>query len=78
EDLGDIFGDLIGGGAGARGFGVGQPRARKGEDINISLSLNVEDAIKGGSRTVSYNYKEVGANGMPTLQHQSVDVKIPS
>lgn len=41
------------------------------------MRLNVEDAIKGGSRTVSYNYQEVGANGMPTMQHQSVDVKIP-
>ncbi|MBK2028647.1 DnaJ domain-containing protein [Francisella noatunensis] len=78
EDLGDIFGDLFGGGgAGARGFGGGQPRARKGEDINISLRLNVEDAIKGGSRTVSYSYQEAGANGMPTMQHKSVDVKIP-
>lgn len=62
EDLGDIFGDLFGGGgAGARGFGGSQPRARKGEDINISLRLNVEDAIKGGSRTVSYSYQEAGA-----------------
>ncbi|NIY55050.1 molecular chaperone DnaJ, partial [Francisella noatunensis subsp. orientalis] len=77
EDLGDIFGDLFGSGAGARGFGGGQPRARKGEDINISLRLNVEDAIKGDSRTVSYSYQEAGANGMPTMQHKSVDVKIP-
>ncbi|MFV9930827.1 MAG: DnaJ C-terminal domain-containing protein [Francisella endosymbiont of Hyalomma asiaticum] len=76
EDLGDIFGDLFNG-PGVRGFTGGQPRTRKGEDINISLRLNVEDAIKGGKRTVSYSYQEVGANGMPTMQHQSVDVKIP-
>lgn len=76
EDLGDIFSDLFGG-AGARGFTGGHPRARKGEDINISLRLNVEDAIKGSKRTVSYSYQEVGVNGMPTMQHQSVDVKIP-
>ncbi|MED7788198.1 DnaJ C-terminal domain-containing protein [Francisella sp. 19X1-34] len=78
EDLGDIFGDLFGGGGGSRGFGGGQPRARKGEDIDISLRLNVEEAIKGGKRSVSYSYQEAGANGMPTMQHKSVDVNIPA
>lgn len=78
EDLGDIFGDLFGNsGGGARGFGGAQAKARKGEDITISLRLNVEDAIKGGKRSVSYSYQEVGANGIPNIQHKSVDVKIP-
>lgn len=78
EDLGDIFGDLFGGGGPSGGFGGAQPRARKGEDIDISLRLNVEDAIKGGKRSVSYSYQEAGANGMPTMQHKSVDVNIPA
>ena len=74
EDLGDIFGDLFGGGS--RGAG-GQPRARKGEDMTISLRLTVEEAITGGKRSVSYSYQEAGANGIPSMQHKSVDVNIP-
>lgn len=68
----------FGGGGPGGGFGGAQPRARKGEDIDISLRLNVEDAIKGGKRSVSYSYQEAGANGMPTMQHKSIDVNIPS
>ncbi|QLE78794.1 molecular chaperone DnaJ [Francisella sp. Scap27] len=80
EDIGDIFGDLFGGGgasAGGRGFSQGQPRARKGEDITISLKLNVEEAIAGGKRSVSYSFQEAGVNGIPSMQHKSVDVNIP-
>ena len=77
EDLGDIFGDLFGGGSrGAGGFG-GQPRARKGEDMTVSLRLTVEEAITGGKRQVSYSYQEAGSNGIPSMQHKSVDVNIP-
>ncbi|AJC49450.1 DnaJ domain-containing protein [Allofrancisella guangzhouensis] len=78
EDLGDIFGDLFGSASsGARGFGGGQSKAVKGEDMTVSLRLNVEEAIKGGRRTVSYSYQEVGANGMPTMQHKTVEVNVP-
>ena len=79
EDLGDIFGDLFGGGGASRGAGGfgGQPRARKGEDITISLRLNVEEAVAGGKRSISYSYQEAGANGMPSMQHKSVEVNIP-
>ncbi|MGQ4004923.1 DnaJ C-terminal domain-containing protein [Francisellaceae bacterium CB300] len=77
EDLGDIFGDLFGGGSrGTGGFG-GQPRARKGEDMTVSLRLTVEEAITGGKRQVSYSYQEAGSNGIPSMQHKSVDVNIP-
>ena len=67
DDLGDIFGDLFGGGGQSRGFG-GAQLSKKGEDINISLKLNVEDAIAGGKQTVSYSIPRIGANGMPTIQ----------
>lgn len=73
EDLGDIFGDLFGGGG---GFG-GQARARKGEDVTVALRLTVEEAIKGGKRSVSYSYQETGANGMPAMQRKSVEINIP-
>ncbi|KEI34795.1 DnaJ-class molecular chaperone CbpA [Francisella sp. W12-1067] len=78
EDLGDIFGDLFNGASGgSRGFGGGQTKAVKGEDMTVSLRLSVEEAIKGGKRTVSYSYQEAGAQGMPTMQHKTVEVNIP-
>ena len=77
NDLGDIFGDLFGGNRASQGFG-NQSRARKGKDITISLRLNVEDAIKGGKQTVSYNYQETNVHGIPNVQNKSVEVNIPS
>lgn len=77
EDLGDIFGDLFGGGGGrASGFG-GRQRAQKGEDITISLKLTVDEALNGGKKNVAFSYQEVGANGVPSIKHENVDVTIP-
>ncbi|RUS69538.1 hypothetical protein EGW08_022702 [Elysia chlorotica] len=75
-DFSDIFGDMFGGGGSQGGF-RSQPRARKGEDIDFSLRLNVEEAIEGGKRNISYSYQEAGANGMPTMRHNTVEVNIP-
>ncbi|GAB4224595.1 MAG: DnaJ C-terminal domain-containing protein [Francisella sp.] len=77
EDLGDIFGDFFSGKAGSSGFSGSKTRSKKGEDIHVTLRLNVEEAIKGGKKTISYNYQELGTNGIPTMKSKSVDVKIP-
>ncbi len=77
DDLGDVFGDLFGGGRGAGGFGGGRPRAQKGDDIDITLKITPEEAINGGKKSVSYSYQEVGANGIPSIKHENVDVNIP-
>ena len=65
SDLGDIFGDLFGGGSrGGGGFsdmfgsmfggGGGQRRAQpqKGQSIKTTLTVAFDDAIKGSERTV--------------------------
>ena len=72
----DLFGGAFGGGG--QGFGGGQPRARKGEDINISMNLKIEDAIKGGKHKISYRYNETGANGMPVTKQESVEPNVPA
>lgn len=70
-DFSSIFGDDIfsafgGGTQGAyQGFGTSNRRARKGEDINYTMSIDFLTAVKGGERQVS-------------LGGRNVNVKIPS
>ena len=54
-DLGDIFGDLFGDmfGGGGRRRGGGRSRARKGEDIHMSLDVTFEEAAFGAEKELS-------------------------
>lgn len=58
-DLGDIFGDLFGdmfgggGGGRRRGAGGGRTRARRGEDLQMTLDLTFEEAAFGVEKEVS-------------------------
>ncbi len=45
-DLGDIFGDLFGGGRGGRG------RQQRGRDISIDISLSFEESVFGAEKDV--------------------------
>jgi molecular chaperone DnaJ len=44
-DLGDLFGGLFGGGA--RGAGRAEPRAQRGNDVEVQVTLSFEDALRG-------------------------------
>jgi DnaJ-class molecular chaperone len=59
----DIFSEILGGGRGARG--ARQPRAAKGEDFQLAVTVAFAEAIQGGTRRV------VLANG------EQIDVRIP-
>jgi molecular chaperone DnaJ len=50
-DLGDIFSSFFGGGFGGGG---GRQKAYIGEDIEIRMSISLEDAIRGNNRKVEY------------------------
>lgn len=57
-DLGDIFGDLFGdmfggGRGGRRGGGSGRSRARRGEDMQVSVDIDFEEAAFGCEKEVS-------------------------
>ena len=51
-DLGDIFGDIFGGGMHRRGS-----RQKKGPDIQIDISLNFEESIFGVEKEISISKK---------------------
>ncbi len=50
-DLSDIFGDVFGGRGGGRGFGGPQ----KGQDLRARFDIDLEDAILGAKRRVSFS-----------------------
>ncbi len=63
-DLGDIFGNIFGGGGGGfSGFGGGRqanPNApRKGEDVQARVTVSFEEAAKGCKRTIDVTKIEV-------------------
>lgn len=59
EDVFEIFGDLFGGGMFGDLFGQGgrggRRRARRGSDIRVDVTLDLEESAKGVKRTVEFN-----------------------
>ena len=49
--FGSMFGDIFGGGFGRRG---GKPRAQRGEDLKLDVSLTLEEAFNGKEVPVEY------------------------
>jgi curved DNA-binding protein len=55
-----------------------QEFARRGEDIELVLAIFLEDAIKGESRTISYEVPGFDDQGRLVRQQRTLKVKIPS
>jgi DnaJ-class molecular chaperone len=55
--LGEIFGRGAGAGGGARGFGqgFGQGFERRGSDVRARLEIDLEDAINGAKKRISFS-----------------------
>jgi DnaJ-class molecular chaperone len=59
-DLGDILGEMFGGGRGGRG-GAGGPGggfggfSQRGSDVRARLEIDLEDAIRGGKRRIAFS-----------------------
>jgi curved DNA-binding protein len=86
----DFFEDLFGGGGGFSGFGGGggarggfgpqgfSRRPSKGSDAEAGLDLTLEEAYRGGSKTISLREQGMGPDGRPQVQTKNLDVTIPS
>jgi curved DNA-binding protein len=79
EGFSDFFETIFGGSA---SFGGGEPFGRtmrsRGRDAEVRLSLSLEEAYRGGRKTVTLQEQVRGADGMPRVQHKTLDVNIPS
>lgn len=77
-----IFGGRFGEDQGFHGdpFGRGRfgPRQAKGRDAEVNMELPLEDAYRGGSRTISFQEQVVGPDGMPRMETKSLQVNIPA
>ncbi|MEX2495680.1 MAG: DnaJ C-terminal domain-containing protein [Woeseia sp.] len=74
----DFFESLFGRGrGGGQSFRGGTFRA-KGEDINASISIPVEDAYRGASRTITLEVPEADSSGAVSRRRKTLNVRIPA
>lgn len=90
----DFFETIFGGGGGARfnqgaggfrsggfgGFGGGG-YARgpvRGADANATIELTLEEAYRGGAKTISLQEQTIGPDGAPRLGSKTLNVSIPA
>lgn len=82
EGFSDFFETIFGGaGFGGPQFGgesFGRTMRTRGRDAEVRLTLSLEEAYRGGRKTVTLQEQVRGADGMPRVQHKTLDVNIPS
>lgn len=82
EQFSDFFESLFGRGGfgGGRGFYQGNAgrSARRGENTHAKILIDLEDAYKGATRTLTLRHSELGADGRPQVRERSINVKIPA
>ncbi len=72
----DFFESLFGRGFAPRGAGYAQFHGR-GEDTFAKVMIDLEDAYRGGTRTLTLKYTEMGSDGRPQLKERVLSVRIP-
>jgi curved DNA-binding protein len=90
-DFSDFFENIFGGGFGrsgrdfrqsSRGF-QGDPFSggrfsRKGQDAEAALELTLEEAYKGGTKSITLQEQVYGPDGRPLVQNKTLSVNIPA
>ena len=72
----EFFETLFGRGFGAAGPGRAAFRAR-GEDTHAKVLVDLEDAYRGATRTLTLTHTELGPDGRPRLEKRMLNVHIP-
>lgn len=75
-EFSEFFEFLFGGGR-RSGRSARQKVRRKGEDIDASITIPIEDAFKGATRRISFNRRTITPEGRTVSAPVSLDVKIP-
>ena len=83
-DFSDFFSELFGGRAPGMGAGMGgrAGRARqsyqaRGEDHHAKIELELEDAYRGASRTITLQVPQINDQGRVQVVPRTLDVRIP-
>ncbi|MFO7727749.1 MAG: DnaJ C-terminal domain-containing protein [Desulfonatronovibrio sp.] len=89
-DFSDFFENIFGGGFSSSGRGFqrssrgfqgdpfsGAGFSRKGQDAEASLELTLEEAYKGGVKSITLQEQVIGPDRRPTVQDKTLEVNIP-
>lgn len=77
-DFSDFFETLFGQGQARGGFSYQAGGARnRGEDVNATITIPLDDAYRGATRTITLDVPEVDASGRMTRRKRTLNVKIP-
>ena len=76
-DYSDFFESMFGAQGRARGGGRGAFRPDRGEDHHAKVSLDLEAALTGGSRSFTLSMPEFDAEGRLTARERVLNVQIP-
>jgi curved DNA-binding protein len=88
EGFSDFFETIFGGGgfSGTGGFGgarfggdpFGRTMRSRGHDAEVRLNLTMEEAYRGGRKTLTLQEQVRGADGRPQMQSKTLEVNIPA
>jgi curved DNA-binding protein len=76
----DFFESIFGGGFDLFGGGRSKSQRRsqqKGKDSEAKLTISLEEAYKGGRKTITIQTTETDQSGRPRRSSKNIDVKIP-
>jgi curved DNA-binding protein len=75
-----IFGGGFAGAAGGPGFGEQRyaRRPRRGSDSEAVYELSLEEAYRGGTKSVTLSEQTTGPDGMPRTESKVLEVKVPA
>jgi curved DNA-binding protein len=89
-DFSDFFENIFGGGFSRTGKGFQKSSrgfqrdpfsqggfSRKGQDAEAALELSLEEAYRGGSKSITLQEQVVGPDGRLMVQHKTLSVNIP-
>jgi curved DNA-binding protein len=74
----DFFSSLFGGGSPFGGAGTRSARSRAGRDHHARIDVDLEEAYRGGTRTLDLKRPELKADGTLELRSHTVRVTIPT
>lgn len=77
DHFSSFFESLFGGGPSFQQRPRQPSHRQKGQDIHAKISINVEDAYTGDSKTISYQQANIDRNGHSYLKEKSINVRIP-
>lgn len=75
-DFSDFFETLFGQGRGFS-FHAGNAGPVRGDDVNAVITIPIEDAFRGATRTITLEVPETGPSGQASRRRRTLNVKIP-